>query len=281
MGLQTATPPCRAISAATQPIRRMLVSRSGLGEGQPGRQVPPYDVAVEAGDAALALLEQPVHQRAGERRLAAAGQAGEEEHQPLSLGRRLVALDDRGDLVGQVAPVDEAEHRVAGGVGRHDLGAERVVVVGVAVRGQRDDDDVGALERGGRRERGPEQADRGAARGCRRRRGRAGRRGPRPRRSSSWASVSASATGTNVRPAYCSRTCGGREVAAGGTGRTAAWVSGLDGHPAGSPADASQRQALGVDQLDRVRVGRARRGRVRVSGLPGSLKRVGRGERRR
>ena len=34
-GLQTATPPCRAISAATQPIRRMLVSRSSLEKVSP------------------------------------------------------------------------------------------------------------------------------------------------------------------------------------------------------------------------------------------------------
>ena len=35
MGLTTATPPCRAISAATQPIRRMLVSRSSLENVRP------------------------------------------------------------------------------------------------------------------------------------------------------------------------------------------------------------------------------------------------------
>ncbi len=57
-----------------------------LGEGEAGRQVPAYDVAVEAGDRAPALLEEPVHQRPGQGRLAAAREPGEEQHQPL-LGR--------------------------------------------------------------------------------------------------------------------------------------------------------------------------------------------------
>ena len=71
-----------------------------LGEGQAGGEVPAYDVAVEAGDGALALLEDPVHQRPGQGRLAAAGEPGEEQHQALLVGRRPVEVDDRGDLVG-------------------------------------------------------------------------------------------------------------------------------------------------------------------------------------
>src|ERR687898_796825 len=72
IGEQTATPPWRAISAATQPMRRVFVSPA-------------------------ALLKQEVHQRAGEGRLAAPGQAGEEEHEALLLGRRLVGVHDRCD----------------------------------------------------------------------------------------------------------------------------------------------------------------------------------------
>ena len=69
-----------------------------LGEGEAGRQVPAYDVAVEAGDRALAGLEDPVHERAGEGRLAAAGEAGEEQDQALPVDRRAVEVDDRADL---------------------------------------------------------------------------------------------------------------------------------------------------------------------------------------
>ena len=74
----------------------------GLREGEAGGQVAAYDVAVEAGDAAPALLEQAVHQGLGQRRLAAAGEAGEEQDEALLLGLRLVAGDDRGDGVGVV-----------------------------------------------------------------------------------------------------------------------------------------------------------------------------------
>ena len=38
MGLQMATPPCRLISAATHPIRRMLVSRSALEKVRPAER---------------------------------------------------------------------------------------------------------------------------------------------------------------------------------------------------------------------------------------------------
>ena len=63
-------------------------------EGQAGREVPAYDVAVEAGHGAGALFEQSVHQRPGEGGLAAAGQSGEEQNQPLSGGRRPVGVDE-------------------------------------------------------------------------------------------------------------------------------------------------------------------------------------------
>src|SRR6478609_2687348 len=110
----------------------------GLAEGQSRGQVASYDVAVEAGHRAPALLEQQVHQRAGERRLAAPGQAGEEEHEALLLGLRLVGVDDRGDGGGEVSRrarrggVRQGVDRVTAGVGLDHLGAEGVVGVGVA-----------------------------------------------------------------------------------------------------------------------------------------------------
>ena len=55
-------------------------------EGEAGRQVSSYDVAVEAGDRALAVLEQAVHHRLGDGRLPAAGQAGESSTSPCASG---------------------------------------------------------------------------------------------------------------------------------------------------------------------------------------------------
>src|SRR6478609_4609894 len=96
----------------------------GLAEGQARGQVTAYDVPVEAGHRAAALLDQEVHQRPGERGLPAPGQAGEEEHQALVLGLGLVLVDDRGDRggVGGVA-VRQGVDRVTRGVGLHHLGA--------------------------------------------------------------------------------------------------------------------------------------------------------------
>ena len=65
-----------------------------------GREVPAHDVAVQAGDGALARLEQAVDQGPGERGLAAAGQAGEEQHQALRGRRRAVGVDDLRRSVG-------------------------------------------------------------------------------------------------------------------------------------------------------------------------------------
>ena len=67
-----------------------------LGERQAGRQVAAYDVAVEAGHGAAAALQQPVHQGSRQRRLAAAGEAGEEQHESLLVGRGPVRRHDRG-----------------------------------------------------------------------------------------------------------------------------------------------------------------------------------------
>ena len=95
-------------------------------------------------------------QRAGQRGLAAAGQAGEEQHQALLVGGGQVALDDRGDVVGEVALAGDAED-LAGRVVLDDLLPERVVGLGVAAAGQGYGDHVGVVEVGSRSEGRPDQ----------------------------------------------------------------------------------------------------------------------------
>ena len=121
----------------------------GLGEGEPGREVPADHVAVEAGDGASALLEDAIHQCSRQGGLAAAGETGEEEHQPLLVGRRPVRGHHVGCRLGVVAVgvVDQRDHRVVAGVSRQHLDAQRVVGVGVVVGGQRDGDDRGVRQR--------------------------------------------------------------------------------------------------------------------------------------
>ena len=116
-------------------------------ERQAGREVPADDVAVQAGDGALARLEQGVDHGLGDRGLAASGQAGEEEHEPATLRRRLVGVDDGRDVVGVRAvriAVVQGEDRVGAGVRRDHPYAELVVDLGVVVGRQRDGDHGGA-----------------------------------------------------------------------------------------------------------------------------------------
>ena len=150
-------PPCRLISAATQPMRRMFVSRSCLEKVRPGGQVPPDDVAVEAGDGALALLQHQVVQRAGERGLAAARQPGEEQHEALLAGPGAVAVDDRGDRLGQLALAGDAEDLAR--CVRRDHPLPQVVVRGrVTARRQRDRHHGGVRQRRRGREGGAQQS---------------------------------------------------------------------------------------------------------------------------
>ena len=114
----------------------------GLGEGQARAEVPAYDVAVEAGHGPPAVLEDQVVQRLGQRRLAAAGQAGEEDHEAARVVVGLVLVDDRGDLVGPLPVTGQSQH-LAGRVVGHHLLPQLVVGVRVAVRGEGDRDDVG------------------------------------------------------------------------------------------------------------------------------------------
>ena len=124
-----------------------------------------YDVAVEARHGALALLEQHVVQRPGDRGLAAAGQAGEEHDQTLAVGRREVALHHGGDVVGQVALAGHPDDR-AGRVGLDHALAERVVDLGVAVAGQGYGDHGGVRELPGGQQRGADERGRGEQRGA-------------------------------------------------------------------------------------------------------------------
>ena len=122
----------------------------------------------------------------------------------------------------------------------------------VAVGGERHGDHD-RVEMGGHEQGGAQQRDRGQL-------GRAVAdqrqqhdRSPRPLISRSCSSVSASVTGTNVRPAYCSRTCSGREVEP--AERAVLGVGQRRDRPGlAGDGDPGQRQPLGVDQLDLARL---------------------------
>ncbi len=129
-----------------------------------------YDVPVEARDRATAVLQDQVVQRPGQRRLAAAGEAGEQHHDADVLVVGLVLGDDGGDLggprvVGRLG-AGQREH-LARGVRRDDVVPEPVVELGVTARGQGYDDHVGRRPGGdqqpGGRQRRPHQTDRAEA----------------------------------------------------------------------------------------------------------------------
>ena len=104
-------------------------------------------------------------QRAGECGLAAAGQPREEQHQALLVGPGQVALDDRGDVVGEVALAGDTQD-LAGGVVLDDPLPEPVVGLGVAAAGQRYGDHVRVVEVAGGGEGGPDQRGGGQLRGA-------------------------------------------------------------------------------------------------------------------
>ena len=78
IGAAMAMPPCSATSDATQAIRSMLIARESASKPSAARQVLADLVAVEERDAPGPLVGELVGERAGDRRLARAGQAGEE-----------------------------------------------------------------------------------------------------------------------------------------------------------------------------------------------------------
>ena len=91
MGAQMAMPPFLVISAATKPMRRMLMSRCSFEKPSSDGEVLAHEVAVEQGDRPAADLQQLDQQRVGEGRLAGAGEAGEEDREALPVRARRVA----------------------------------------------------------------------------------------------------------------------------------------------------------------------------------------------
>ncbi len=224
----------------------------GLGEGEPGRQVPPDDVTVEAGQRPSAALEQAVHQGLGERGLAAAGEAGEEEHQALLGRRRSLLGDDRGDGRGRRTALGELDHRVLAGVVRHHRGPQPGIAVRVAVVGQRHRDHRD-VQVGGSGERGAQQADRGQSTGA------AADEGEHQDRAEVAEPVDL----------LLGRCVGDRHdgaagvLLAGGGGGEVESAEGavlgvgerLDSEAAAVVGDPGEGEALGVDQLDRATLG--------------------------
>jgi hypothetical protein len=138
----------------------------GLGEREAGAQVPSYDVAVEARHRAPAVLDDLVVQRPGDRGLAAAGEAGEEDDEAAHVVAGLVLLDDGSDLGRPLALAGHGE-QVAGRVVGGHLKTQLVVVVRIAVGGQRRGHDVGrgSADQVGGNKSGADQADGGDALG--------------------------------------------------------------------------------------------------------------------
>ena len=227
-----------------------------LGEGEARAQVSSYDVAVEAGHRAPAVLEDQVVQGAGERRLAAAGETGEEDDEAalvvagLVLGRRSPAISsghsplpvhcqDVARRVGSRPRPGRARGRRPGRRGRAagrprrglDPSGATAAASEARIRPTGDTSlwGAGAVE--------GEEHDVPSRSPC-------ARSGSR-----SW-SVSGAATGTTSAPSYSSPRLGRGEVqaaegAVGGGGEGGEAVRG----PAG------EGQPLGVDQLDLGSVG--------------------------
>jgi hypothetical protein len=108
-----------------------------------------HHVAVEAGDGAVASFQQHVLQGSGERRLARAGQAGEEHDETAALSRREVLGYHVRDGMGRLARVAEDEDvvGVGGGHGPQQLLGALVVVS----TGNGDGDHLGIRYPGGER----------------------------------------------------------------------------------------------------------------------------------
>ena len=154
-------------------------------------------------------------------------------------GGRGCALVDRADGQG----VDG----VGAGVGLRDLDAEVVVGVGVPVVGERHHDDDGVVEEVGGGQGGADQRDGGEGGGAVAREDEQQARAEVAHLLDLGRPVSASVTGTTVRPACCSRTCrGGRYRRR--KGPYCACVSAVTSPVAGTTRASGQ--ALRVDELD-------------------------------
>ena len=97
MGAATARPPCRATSAATYPMRRTLRSRSSAENPRPAdssrRTTSPSSRVTSRPS-----LDEPVAQRAGDRRLAGPGESGE-QHDSAVPGLHAFQLEHNGRRV--------------------------------------------------------------------------------------------------------------------------------------------------------------------------------------
>ncbi len=162
MGEHTASPPCREISAATQPMRRMLVSRSSWEKVSPAlrwrRTTSPSRLVIVRlpsssirSITAWARVDLPLPDR-----------PVKNSTTPCSPGGGPVVVDDGGDLVAErgsrrAGVLGQGDDRVLAGVGAQHPDAELVVGLGVAVRRQGYGDHGGVREpaRGG--EAGPQE----------------------------------------------------------------------------------------------------------------------------
>ena len=140
------------------------------GEREPSRQVAPDDVAVEQRHRAATGLDEAVAERLRQRRLAAAGQAGEEDDDALLEPERTVLGDDGLDRLAQRAVADRPVDQLAGRVGGHHLRRKARSRVSLCRDGGRHGDDEGVVEVGGGRDRRPDEPGRRHARAASRRR---------------------------------------------------------------------------------------------------------------
>ena len=113
IGAATAMPPCSATSDATQAIRSTLISRDLGVEPEPARQVLADLVAVEQRHPSRPRVGELVGQRTGDRRLARAGQPGEEHDGARAVGPAQRAQDlarRRGRVEGRHPGLDHRGH---------------------------------------------------------------------------------------------------------------------------------------------------------------------------
>ncbi len=93
MGAQMQMPRCLVISEATQPIRRMLMSRCSFREAELAGEILPHEVAIEDCDRAAAEFEELGEEHVGDRALAGAAEAGEEHGEALPGSGRMAAAE--------------------------------------------------------------------------------------------------------------------------------------------------------------------------------------------
>jgi hypothetical protein len=91
MAAQIATPPFALTSAATNPMRRMLASRSAFEKPSPADRCLRTRSPVEQGYSPAATLEELNEQDVGDRRLPGGREAGQEDCEALLAAGRVGA----------------------------------------------------------------------------------------------------------------------------------------------------------------------------------------------